>query len=506
MANNLMNRFGTRQMPQAPIAPMQPQKPGMLEQIGTSVAMDAGKDIAKDVTQPYVDQLKTGASDALTSAQGAFGNALGLGAEAGSGMEAAMFEAAPFEAIGAEGIAATSELGAALAPEALGGAGLASGAGTAAATGAAGAGAGGMAALGAAMPWVGAGLLAGKAFGLFSKGGPVYKADGGYTYDQYKKDKEQEDYNKGSYGAFYAACGGKMPKYRAAGGPLGLMAINKYHDKLQNDPLALSPAAALFRAKGSDEPESGGFWNYIKKSFTEKPEWEDHVAVQVPVLDGEGNPTNMTSTVYRPAATPMRDPYAEEGAYDYEDEGDASYMAAAKPHSYVTQEAAPRRGVLRMTPLMPTYEEASNVQRESYADPYYFDTQEDFSQIKPYRREEPVREEIPSWMLPYYDPANRFKKEAYATPFNNGGMVGPLKSIKYKSSGGDVYSQEYDTKYRFWGSDEPEGARERETAAEQAREGAEAIGTQMPGALGSMSDYLARRRKYTEEMNKLLGK
>jgi len=39
-------------------------------------------------------------------------------------------------------------------------------------TGAA-AGAGGMAALGAAVPYVGAGLLAGKALGLFSRGGPV---------------------------------------------------------------------------------------------------------------------------------------------------------------------------------------------------------------------------------------------------------------------------------------------------------------------------------------------
>lgn len=53
------------------------------------------------------------------------------------------------------------------------------GAGTAAANTAAGAaGAGGMAALGAAIPYVGMGLLAGKAFGLFNKGGPVYAQEG----------------------------------------------------------------------------------------------------------------------------------------------------------------------------------------------------------------------------------------------------------------------------------------------------------------------------------------
>ena len=93
---------------------------------------------------------------------------------------------------------------------------------------------------------------------------------------------------------------------------------------------------------------------------------------------------------------------------------------------------------------------------------------------------------------------------------------GPLKSIKYKSSGGDVYSEEYDTNYKsaqqLRGAQptkpymNPEGAREREIAAEQARAGAEAIGSKMPGALGGMSDYLARRRKHMEEMNKLLGK
>ena len=49
---------------------------------------------------------------------------------------------------------------------------------TTATVGTSAAGAGGMAALGAAIPYIGIGLLAGKAFGLFNKGGPVYAQEG----------------------------------------------------------------------------------------------------------------------------------------------------------------------------------------------------------------------------------------------------------------------------------------------------------------------------------------
>ena len=53
-----------------------------------------------------------------------------------------------------------------------------------------GAGTGGMAAIGTAVPYIGAGLLAGKALGLFNQGGMVgplsamYKAEGGMTEEQ----------------------------------------------------------------------------------------------------------------------------------------------------------------------------------------------------------------------------------------------------------------------------------------------------------------------------------
>ena len=49
---------------------------------------------------------------------------------------------------------------------------------TGAAVGTGAAGTGAMAALGTAIPYIGIGLLAGKAFGLFNKGGPVYAQEG----------------------------------------------------------------------------------------------------------------------------------------------------------------------------------------------------------------------------------------------------------------------------------------------------------------------------------------
>jgi hypothetical protein len=316
-------------------------------------------------------------------------------------------------------------------------------AGLAGGAGAAGAG------MAAAMPWVGAGLLAGKAFGLFSEGGPVdYKECGGKMKTRYKAEggrSDQDDYQDiARLYDLYMSKDAPTPKYEAR--PYNLKEPKVYSNDLPSIGEKYKMTPLNYRAEGGDV----GFFDYLKKSFTEKPSWEDDVAVQVPVLDGSGNPTNMTSTVYRPnpnlEKTIARDIYGEYD--DGEDMGDASYMAAAKPHSYVTQEAVAPRGVLRMTPLMPTYEEAGNVQRESYADPYYFDTQQDFSAIKPYRREEPKRKErkeIPSYQLPYYDPANRFKKDSYATPFSTGGSVGmgPLKSTQYKSAGGEVYTESY---------------------------------------------------------------
>jgi hypothetical protein len=67
----------------------------------------------------------------------------------------------------------------------LAGTGAATGAAGAAGAGAAGAGlagGGAMAALGTAMPWIGAGLLAGKAFGLFNEGGMVGPLSPSYNF------------------------------------------------------------------------------------------------------------------------------------------------------------------------------------------------------------------------------------------------------------------------------------------------------------------------------------
>jgi len=112
------------------------------------------------------------------------GDALGAGTEALYSKGAEMFasKAAPQLAASLPaGVAPAGYMGAGTAATAAGAPAL-----TGAATGAATTGA--MAGLGAAVPYIGAGLLAGKAFGLFNKGGKVdlmkdplaeYKAEGG---------------------------------------------------------------------------------------------------------------------------------------------------------------------------------------------------------------------------------------------------------------------------------------------------------------------------------------
>jgi len=111
-------------------------------------------------------------------------------------------------------------------------------AGSAAAGGAgAAAGAGGMAALGAAVPYIGAGLVAGKALGLFSEGsnGPV----GFNPYLSEAMRREENDFNKsrplqtesaGNTGSVrtagplskikYKSAGGEVYEFSYGGGPL----------------------------------------------------------------------------------------------------------------------------------------------------------------------------------------------------------------------------------------------------------------------------------------------
>jgi len=466
---NLMNRFGNSgggmRAPMAAPAPMQQQRPGFLETTGTAIAGNEMMSAFKDPSA-YADKLGFGTAGVDVAAADA---ATMAAPEAVMGATAA-----PMAELGAAGL---TEAGAGLGAEAAMTAGMAE----AGAAGAAGAGAGGMAALGAAMPWVGAGLLAGKAFGLFSKGGPVdYKMCGGKT--KYRAEggrSDEDDYRAAAefYSNYYDRS--NKPKYDNSPYRIGTPKVYSNELPKMGEKQMMVPAeyraggGPLYREEGGD---TGGFWNYLKKSF-EKPAWADYEEGWEYVTDGsndlvKADPSFLKYTVYRPTSnTAWQDPGSVRipapvedhsvnlnqeiardiyGEYnDGEDMGDASYLAGnPAPYSVQTQ-AAPRRGALRMTPLMPTYEEAGNVQRESYADPYYFDTQEDFSQIKPYRRKEPKRErkEIPSYQLPYYDPANRFKKESYATPFNKGGNVGPLKSVKYKSAGGNVSEQSYYNPY-----------------------------------------------------------
>ena len=149
----LQQRYAAPQV--SPVAP-QPSTIDTLSNMAVNVAgnkainkgVEAGTEYGKEMLAPLMNPAATGMAQAVAP-----------GAATGAGSQAAML-AAQNAGLGMEGAALTAE--------ALG----AGTAGTAAATGGAAAG-GAMAALGTAMPWIGAGLLAGKAFGLFNNGGYV---------------------------------------------------------------------------------------------------------------------------------------------------------------------------------------------------------------------------------------------------------------------------------------------------------------------------------------------
>jgi hypothetical protein len=476
MPNNLMNRFGGPRQA-APLAPMQQQRPGFLETTGTAIAGNEMMSAFKDPSA-YADKLGFGTAGVDVAA-----------ADAASTMAAPAAEfstaaAAPMAELGTAGIA---EAGAGLGAEGLATAGMEAAATTGAAT----------TGLAAAMPWVGAGLLAGKAFGLFSEGGPVdykmcggkakYRAEGGRSDEEdyraaaefYSKYYDRTNKPKYDNSPYYIGTPktylNELPRmdekqimtpaeYRASGGPLGLMALQKYQD-------------AMFRAEGSDEPESGGFWNYFKKSFTEKPAWEDNVAVQVPVLDGNGNPTNMTSTVYRPASNAtwqdpgsVRKPAPVEdrsvnlnqeiardiyGEYDEgEDMGDASYLAGDPAPYSVQTYPLDRRGEIPMKSNMPS---KSGPLLRKFGAPGIRRNPEEFNRdLNEYsiNRNSRLNPQPDDGSGIWEDMKGFFKSmgssngdDADVSNFNMGGRVGPLKSVKYKSAGGSVSEQSYYNPY-----------------------------------------------------------
>lgn len=536
-----MNRFGGPRQA-APLAPMQQQRPGFLETTGTAIAGNEMMSAFKDPSA-YADKLGFGTAGVDVAA-----------ADAASTMAAPAAEfstaaAAPMAELGTAGIA---EAGAGLGAEGLATAGMEAAATTGAAT----------TGLAAAMPWVGAGLLAGKAFGLFSKGGPVYKADGGFAssydgkfltksrqdledqnYDPYegfgrKIEPWEKDNNEGGFsgmfnnllnqvsnrpqgshtysladlakadGASYAACGGKMPKYRAEGGRsdeddyrAAAEFYSKYYDrsnkpKYDNSPYyigtpktylnelprmdekqIMTPAeyraggGPLYREEGGD---TGGFWNYFKKSFTEKPAWEDYKAVQVPVLDGNGNPTNMTSTVYRPnpnaAPVAKRKPAPVEdrsvnldkqiardiyGEYDDgEDMGDASYLAGDPAPYSVQTYPLDRRGEIPMKSNMPS--KGGPLLRKFGAAGIRRNPEEFNRDLNEYsiNRNSRLNPQPDDGSGIWEDMKGFFKSmgssngdDADVSNFNMGGRVGPLKSVKYKSAGGSVSEQSYYNPY-----------------------------------------------------------
>lgn len=431
MPNNLMNRFGGPRQ-QAPLTPMQ-QRPGFLEQTASGIA---NKEVGSLINDPsaYADKLGLGTAGVDVAAADA------------------VTMAAPEAAFGATA-APMAELGAAGLAEGATAAGLE----TAAMSGAAGAGAGGMAALGAAMPWVGAGLLAGKAFGLFSEGGPVdYKKCGGKMKYRAEGGKATEDDYQDIARLYNLYMSKDTPKYEAR--PYKLNEPKVYSNDLPKFGEKYKMTPLNYRAEGGNV----SFFDYLKKSFTEKPAWADDVAVQVPVTDSSGNVVTdsygnaVTSTAYqRPAAQTnslekdiARDIYGEYD--DGEDMGDASYLAGNPAPYSVQTYPLERRGDIQMKsntppkggPLLRKFG-APGIRR----DPQEFNRDLNEYSIKRNKRLNPQPDDGSGI---FEDLKGFFKSmgqsngdDADVSGFNMGGRVGPLKSTQYKSAGGEVYTESY---------------------------------------------------------------
>jgi hypothetical protein len=256
-----MMRLQAKQAAVAQHAPLAQREKGMGEQIGDMAkdeAMSQGKEMAMQSAKPYMQAAKN-AINPMGSA--------GAGAVAGQAATNAALASTP-ATMGMAG----AELGALASTGAGAGAGLATGAGAGA----------GMAALGTAVPYIGAAMLAGKAFGLFNEGGRVgplaqYKAEGGDTMSEEQAmalmnnqpepmpeprmrpinfpDPEellqemsmpQPRSRPDSINPYDAAMNYEgydpilpaptdLPQYRAGGGPLGMGILSMYQDMMKKN-------------------------------------------------------------------------------------------------------------------------------------------------------------------------------------------------------------------------------------------------------------------------------
>ena len=159
--------------------PVQPVEPSLTQQATDMVKDSVMQKGVQMATAPVETAMQTGFDKVVTGIKGAFAPAATTTPGTASLManQAAMTQAA--------GLAAPTTTAATTAATGAAGKALASGVGGAAAGG-------GMAALGAAVPYIGMGLLAGKAFGLFNRGGVVagplsgvkYKFNGGEVKEE----------------------------------------------------------------------------------------------------------------------------------------------------------------------------------------------------------------------------------------------------------------------------------------------------------------------------------
>jgi hypothetical protein len=260
-----------------PMAPQEKSAAQQMTDMAANRAMTKGLDygekkITEGVSSMLAPSVAAPSATQMTSMTNMAGQGLSPGAAQaimGSGSSAAPLVA---EASGMAGAELAKMGGAELAKQATANA-VTSGA----ATGGMGA---AMGALGTAVPYIGAAMLAGKAFGLFNKGGhvgPLYAAEGKIAYPSYKSSysdltddeilklspREQEEYIKtigieeamdamynSKGGAVHANMGGLMPmlmdKAKEEGIPMGLASM------LNKGGMAGPLAKVEYKSKGGE--------------------------------------------------------------------------------------------------------------------------------------------------------------------------------------------------------------------------------------------------------------
>jgi hypothetical protein len=345
--------------------------------------------------------------------------------------------------------------------------------------------------------------------GFFNKGGPIsyhmcggkakYKAEGGPAFSTYSDNEYSNPYSmsnntnvmspKGSSPKYslmmgaaeevdpYAGLGRKIEPweqkdYRNEQGMMGKLydnTMNKITGREQGSHTYgwgdLAKAGDYFEEGGSVKGDSwvDNLFSFFKNAQPAQEEEETYGGYLVDssgnrVTDGSGNAIRTRGPLAAPVtkAPQQVDPYETEED-EYDDMGDASYLAGdPAPYSvqtYRLEKPAPRR---RPTPLMPTYGESMGIPEggDEWTDIDVTHEWKGNNKMMPSYTPNHVYYQTPGQDTNKYKTMDEYtrrmkaeKAQREAGAFSTGGNVGPLKSVKYKSSGGNVSEKSYYNPY-----------------------------------------------------------